>query len=188
MPEVRRKAHRAPASPPQASPDPAIARARVADLPAIAELASVVWRACYPGIITVQQIDYMLERMYALPVLRAELRSGIRFDLLVVSGKLTGFVSYGPLDRPGVFKLHKLYLHPDWQGRGLGSLLLRHCEKAAHGIGARRLLLNVNKKNTRAIQVYERNGFQIAESVVAKIGGGFVMDDYVMAKELPAQS
>ena len=43
-------------------------------LPAIAELAGVIWRACYPGIITPAQIDYMLARMYALDVLRDEIR------------------------------------------------------------------------------------------------------------------
>ena len=47
-------------------------------------------------------------------------------------------------------------------------------------------MLSVNKHNTRAIAAYRRNGFVIAESVVTDIGGGFVMDDYVMAKNLSA--
>jgi hypothetical protein len=42
----------------------------------------------------------------------------------------------------------------------------------------------VNKRNTRAIAAYQRNGFVTADSVVTDIGGGFVMDDYIMAKEL----
>jgi len=42
----------------------------------------------------------------------------------------------------------------------------------------------VNKRNVRAIKAYQRNGFEIADSVVTDIGGGFVMDDYVMAKDL----
>jgi len=39
---------------------PNIVPAAAADLPALAELAGVIWRACYPGIITPAQIDYML--------------------------------------------------------------------------------------------------------------------------------
>jgi RimJ/RimL family protein N-acetyltransferase len=50
--------------------------------------------------------------------------------------------------------------------------------------GARRLILSVNKRNTKAITAYKRNGFVIVESVVTDIGGGFVMDDYVMARDL----
>jgi ribosomal protein S18 acetylase RimI-like enzyme len=61
---------------------------------------------------------------------------------------------------------------------------LQHCEREIRKSGARRLILSVNKRNARAIAAYQRNGFVIAESVVTDIGGGFVMDDYVMAKKL----
>jgi diamine N-acetyltransferase len=164
---------------------PRIIRATGADLPAISELAGVIWRACYPGIITEEQIDYMLGRMYSLETLRDETGSqGIRYDLLLVADQPAGFSSCGPTAEPGVVKLHKLYLRPEQHGRGLGSLLLHHCERAALEQGARRLVLNVNKRNARAIAAYRRNGFVVTGEVVADIGNGFVMDDYVMAKDL----
>ena len=162
-----------------------IVRAQEKHLSAISELAGVIWRACYPGIITQEQIGYMLARMYALDVLSDEIRSqGIRYDLLLVDGKPAGFASYGPTSEPGVMKLHKLYLLPGMHGRGLGSYLLQHCEQEVCAAGARRLMLSVNKRNTKAITAYQRNGFVIAESVVTDIGGGFVMDDFIMAKAL----
>jgi ribosomal protein S18 acetylase RimI-like enzyme len=162
-----------------------IIRAAEADLPAISKLAGVIWRACYPGIITRAQIDFMLARMYALETMRGEIQSqGIRYERLLVGNEFAGFASYGPTKQPAVFKLHKIYLHPDWQGRGLGSLLLQHCEREIRKSGARRLILSVNKRNAKAIAAYQQNGFVIAESVVTDIGGGFVMDDYIMAKEL----
>ncbi len=168
---------------------PQIIPATEADLPAISGLAGIVWRACYPGIITRAQIDYMLARMYALDVLRDEIRSqGIRYDLLLVDGKPAGFSSCGPTAEPGVIKLHKLYLLPELHGRGLGSRLMQHVEREVRTLGGRRLILTVNKRNARAIAAYRRNGFGIAESVVTDIGGGFVMDDYVMAKDLAAGS
>ena len=162
-----------------------IVRTAEANLPAVSELAGVIWCACYPVIITNEQIDYMLARMYSLDVLRDEIRSqGIRYDQLLVDGKLAGFASYGPASQPSVMKLHKLYLLPELHGRGLGSYLLQRCEQEVRAAGARRLMLSVNKRNTKAIAAYQRNGFVIAESVVTDIGGGFVMDDYVMVKEL----
>ena len=154
-------------------------------LPAIAELAGVIWRACYPGILSPAQMDYMLARMYALDTMREEIRfRDIRYDLLLVEGQPAGFASYGSTAEPGVMKLHKLYLLPALHGRGLGSRLLRHCEREVRAGGAHRLILSVNKRNARAIAAYRRNGFVIADSVVTDIGGGFVMDDYVMAKSL----
>jgi ribosomal protein S18 acetylase RimI-like enzyme len=157
-------------------------------LPAVAELAGVIWRACYPDIISHAQIEYMLARMYALDILREEIRSqGICYHLLLVDGKPAGFASYGPTSEPGVMKLHKLYLLPELHGHGLGSRLLRHCEREVRAGGARGLILSVNKRNAQAIAAYRRNGFVITESVVTDIGGGFVMDDYVMAKSVSSK-
>jgi GNAT superfamily N-acetyltransferase len=156
-----------------------------ADLPVISELAGVIWRACYPGIISNAQIDYMLTRMYSLDVLRDEIRSqGIHYKCLLMDGKLVGFASYGPTSEPGVIKLHKLYVLPELHGRGLGSRLLQHVEREVRAGKGRRLILSVNKRNAKAIAAYQRNSFVIADSVVTDIGDGFVMDDYIMAKDL----
>ncbi len=127
----------------------------------------------------------MLAKMYSQDVLREEiLLDGIRYDRLLVGEEFVGFASCGPTGKPATFKLHKLYVNPTWHGRGLGSLLLGHCEREVLKLGASRLILAVNKRNAKAIAAYKRNGFAITESVVVKIGGGFVMDDYVMANAL----
>ncbi len=154
-------------------------------LPALAELAGVIWRQHYPGIISPAQIEYMLARMYSPATLREEIQAkGIRFVRLLVDDRFVGFASYGPTPEPGVMKLHKCYLLPEMHGRGLGSLLLQHCERDVRQLGARRLVLAVNKRNTKAVAAYQRNGFTVAESVVTDFGAGFVMDDFIMAKEL----
>ena len=154
-------------------------------LPAIRDLAAIIWHAHYPGIISVEQIDYMLARMYSLETLRDEMRSRlVRFDRLLLEGKMIGFASYGSTAEPAAWKLHKLYLLPDHHGRGFGSELLRHCEDEARTHGAQRMQLNVNKRNTRAIAAYTRNGYSIVDSVCLDIGNGFVMDDFLMARKL----
>ncbi len=155
------------------------------NLPALAELAGIIWRQHYPGIISHAQIDYMLGKMYSPDTLREELRAkGIRFDRLLVNERFVGFASYGPTSEPGVMKLHKCYLLPEMHGRGYGSRLLQHCERSGRTLGARRLILAVNKNNTKAVAAYRRNGFTIVESVITDFGSGFVMDDYIMAKDL----
>jgi diamine N-acetyltransferase len=155
-------------------------------LPALVELAGAIWRQHYPGIISLAQIEYMLARMYSLGTLRDEIRSkGIRFERLLVDGRFVGFASYGPASEPGMMKLHKCYLLPEVHGRGYGSRLLQHCEQAVRRLGARQLMLAVNKRNTKAVAAYRRNGFTVVEAVITEIGDGFVMDDFIMAKDLP---
>ncbi len=163
---------------------PAITTEQLAE---IAALAGVIWRAVYPAIISNEQIEYMLARMYSLPTLLQETQTqSIRFYCLFVEEQIAGFASVGPTAAREVWKLHKLYLRPELHGRGLGRLLLQHCEAEAQRLGARRLILSVNKRNTRAIVMYQKHGFATTDSVVTDIGGGFVMDDFVMAKTLAA--
>jgi ribosomal protein S18 acetylase RimI-like enzyme len=155
------------------------------DLPVVRALAHEIWPVCYRGIISAEQIDYMLERMYSLAQLRADATAGIAFDLLFEDSVPIGFASYGGTENSGECKLHKLYLRPSHHGRGLGSLLLRHVIETVKTRGFSTLMLNVNKQNTAAIAAYRRNGFSVHKEVVIDIGGRFAMDDYIMALSLP---
>jgi len=149
----------------------------------IASLAAVIWRAHYPGIISPAQIDYMLARMYDVDVMRREFQSGIVYERLLLDGQLRGFSSYGAA-APNELKLHKLYIHPACQRRGFAALMLERVEEAARRRGCPVVVLTVNKRNANALAAYRKHGFAIRESVVADIGGGFVMDDYVMVKRI----
>lgn len=162
----------------------AIRRATPDDLGIVARLAGRIWRAYYPPIIGAAQVEHMLGLMYADARLRADLAAGTRFDLLREDADDIGFAAYGPPAADGSLKLHKLYLLPERHGRGLGSLLLRHALAEAAAWGAREVTLQVNRGNARAIPCYRRHGFAVRENVVVDIGGGFVMDDHVMAKAL----
>ena len=124
----------------------------------------------------------MLSRMYDVKLMRDELMAGIGYDRLLMQGELRGFASYGPTPVAGELKLHKLYVHPDFQRQGLGARLLEHVQSAALARGFTTLMLAVNKRNTRAVAAYRKHGFNVRESAVADIGGGFVMDDFIMAK------
>ena len=164
--------------------DAVIASATSEHLVEISALATVIWRAHYPGIISPAQIEYMLARMYDVDVLRRELESGVVWFRALVEDELHGFASVGQTEIATEFKLHKLYVHPDRQRHGLGSALLTECESAARARGAKTLVLNVNKRNEAAIAAYRKRGFTLRESIEAEIGGGFVMDDCVMVKAL----
>jgi GNAT superfamily N-acetyltransferase len=156
------------------------------DLEDIRDLATLIWNIHYPGIITQAQIDYMLERDYSTDQLRLELSSGVMIDKLMLQDKMEGFAAYGQHEDPATIKLHKIYIHPDRHQLGLGSLMLSHVEQRSIHLGFKRIILQVNKSNHKAIRSYTRNGYHEHESVTVDIGEGFVMDDYIMAKELSA--
>jgi len=154
------------------------------DLELIQDLATSVWNAHYPGIITQDQIDYMLAQDYAIERLQQDLDQGMCIDKLLVKGELTGFSAYGPTSSSDEIKLHKLYVDQSAHGKGFGSKLLEHCESNVKARGYHKIILQVNKNNSKAIKAYERNDYYVQESVVVDIGAGFVMDDFIMAKFL----
>jgi len=81
------------------------------------------------------------------------------------------------------FKLHKIYLSPSLQGKGIGRFLLEEMEKKAKTLGAEKLFLNVNRFN-KAIHFYQRHGYNILREEDIDIGNGYFMNDYVMQKNL----
>lgn len=146
-------------------------------------LATAIWQAAYKDILSQEQIDYMLPMMYAPAVIAREVREGIAYEFAVDGEKRIGIVSYGPYGE-GVMKLHKLYLLSSYHGHGVGSQMLQHVISAVRVAGAKRLVLNVNKQNARAIKAYKRNGFVVLADVKNDIGHSFYMDDYVMGLDL----
>ena len=153
------------------------------DVERLAGLAREIWYAHYSAIISAAQIEYMLGQRYNSDVVLAELRSdGMWWDKLTVAGGMAGFASYFLTGVPGEMKLDKLYVHPRLQRRGYGGMMIARAGEVARSSGCRRLVLTVNKNNHSAIAAYLKHGFRIADAVMKDIGGGFVMDDYLMVK------
>jgi diamine N-acetyltransferase len=155
------------------------------DAERIASLAGEIWRRHYPGIISAAQIEYMLKQRYEPRVIRAELQcADMWWDKLLAGAAMVGFASYFASGQPGEMKLDKLYVHQDHQRKGYGGMLLAHVCGCARSQGFSRLVLAVNKRNRAAIAAYLKHGFQVKGAVVKDIGRGFVMDDYIMERNV----
>jgi diamine N-acetyltransferase len=168
-------------SPAQATaPSPLIREMQPSDIPAVSQLAERIWRAHYPGIISSEQIEYMLALMYSPASLKEQVQKGHRFWLIEDNAALAGYIAVEPKE-PGHFFIQKLYVEQVAPRRGLGSALLNH---AISVFKPRTLSLAVNRKNYKAINFYFKHGFTIEQPVVNDIGGGFVMDDFKMKRLL----
>lgn len=162
-----------------------IRRADLADLATVIALAHEIWHRHYPGIITPEQIDYMLARGYSHAALAPFVTDPTRgLALAERMGKALGFAAWYPPAEPATMKLDKLYVLPRLHGRGIGRMLIDHVAHAARRSGCRTLTLNVNRNNAGAIRAYERCGFAIVQSGDFPIGNGFVMEDYIMVRPL----
>jgi len=158
---------------------------RSEDVEALCRLARETWLQHYPPIIGLAQTEYMLRQRYEPAVIRAELASGTSWwDVLRDDGALRGFAASFPSESADALKLDKLYVHPASHRRGFGERLVQHVCERGFELGYRGVILAVNKRNDNAIAAYRKYGFEIVDAVVKEIGGGFVMDDYIMERQV----
>ncbi len=153
------------------------------DIPAISALAREIWQATYPGIITQEQIDFMLEQRYGHERLYDDLEDADKWLDQAFDGERRVGFAFSEIYK-GEFKLDKLYIHPDVQRQGVGGQLIAHVAARAKKLGYPVVILAVNKRNEKAINSYMKYGFVIREAIVDDIGQGYVMDDFVMEKKL----
>ena len=173
----------------QTSVEPVLARFRrisATELPTVCGLAREIWRKCYPGIITPDQIEYMLTVWYdPSSMAREMIARGTWFALIDAKGfGEIGYLSFERLPKEPILFLNKLYLKSELQGRGIGSAALHWVNERCAELGCEAVRLRVNKHNIQAIRSYLRAGFTITEEVCTDIGSGYFMDDYVMQRAL----
>ena len=167
---------------PSLSYETAESDAQIARIRAVAEAA---WPPTYGELLPPGQIEYMIDRMYAASAVREQTAAGTPFLLVRADGRDAGLLSLDLRPAPdGSAELHKLYLRPEYWGRGIGALVLAAACDKARAAGASSLWLRVNKGNERAQKAYRAAGFRKARAVVTDIGGGFVMDDFVYVRPL----
>lgn len=158
---------------------PATAR----DFAVIQDIARLTWPETYGQILSREQINFMLEKFYSTAALTQNLADGHRIMILEHNGTPAGFYALQSGYKPGVAQLHKIYLLPEFHGRGMGSVMLSDAENLARILGDKTITLNVNRYNP-AQKFYSRHGFETVETIDIPIGHGYLMEDYVMAKSL----
>ncbi len=161
-----------------------IRNATTQDIPLIRQLADEIWWATYPTILSSDQISYMLTMMYSEESLLKQMEIGHTFLLACDNDCAVGFASYGVIEGRS-YKLHKLYIQPNRQGKGVGRFLLDYVLDEILRRGGRTLDLNVNRNNP-ATFFYEKLGFNVVREEDVDIGDGYWMNDYVMRKRIDA--
>jgi ribosomal protein S18 acetylase RimI-like enzyme len=153
-------------------------------LPLVQELAQKIWPNTYREILSVEQLRYMLDKFYSLESLKLQLHSNHVFLLIQEKNTFLGFLDYElDYEKSGKTKIHKIYVLPETQGQGIGKLFFIYVEEIAKKANQKGILLNVNRFN-KAVGFYENLGFNKTQTLDIQIGNGYLMEDYVMEKEL----
>ncbi len=150
------------------------------DLRQVEQLAEVIWKEHYTPIIGKKQVDYMLENFQSVVAMEKQMREGMEYFLVESHGEPVGYLAFKQQGEE--LFLSKIYLLDSHRGKGLGRAGMGFVESSARERGLGFVTLTVNKNNSDSIKAYESMGFVNEGPLETDIGGGFVMDDFLMRK------
>jgi len=162
-----------------------ISEAVKSDIKTIQDIVYTTWPITYGKILSEEQLKYMLDLFYSDDALTAQFDGKEQlFYLIREYESVLGFIGIEhQYQKENKTKIHKIYILPETQGKGIGRITIDAIEKLALENNSASLLLNVNRFNT-ALHFYERIGFTIVDEVNIEIGKGYLMEDYIMEKEI----
>jgi len=150
------------------------------ELPKVQELAHLIWPIAYKEILSLEQLDYMLNWMYSIESLEQQLLEGHQYFGISDQNEMLGFLDI-QLNHPfeSEMKVNKIYVLTNQQGKKLGYQLMLHAIDFAKKHNMKSISLQVNRHN-KAFEFYKKIGFTIREEKDFDIGNGYFMNDYVM--------
>ena len=145
----------------------------------IADLAKVIWNEHFTPIIGKDQVDYMVEKFQSYPALKEQISEGYEYYQIFSGGEFCGYTGIRPEEDNRLF-LSKLYLKKESRGHHLATGAFSFLKEICRERGYSAIWLTCNKHNDNSLGVYRHFGFEIIDTQEADIGGGFIMDDYIM--------
>jgi ribosomal protein S18 acetylase RimI-like enzyme len=155
--------------------------AAATDAPGIERVARCTWNSTYAGIIPAEVQERLLGSYYEPAALQdAIARQGSWFFVATAQEAIIGYAQFHL--REGERKsgeLSRIYVLPEWQRKGVGSLLLERGLAALQQEGVGFLYVVVERDNLIGRGFYEKQGFnQVREFTVDLAGQNLPMLEY----------
>lgn len=148
----------------------------------VSAVADEIWHEHFDPIIGEAQVDYMLEKFLSPDALTEQINSGYQYYLFSYEYTFAGFA--GVHKENGSLFLSKLYVHPEFRGKGIASYMFHQFIEMCKKNDLSKIWLTCNRHNTNTLEIYEHWGFRKVREEVTDIGNGYVMDDYILEYEI----
>ena len=147
----------------------------------LSETANTVWHEAYKNIISLNQIDYMVEKFQSFNSLVKAINKDIYY-LIKDNNIVIGYI--GLHEEDNKMFLSKLYILKEYRGKQVASKTFEFIEHLSRNRKLKSIWLTVNRNNKHAIDIYKHKGFVVTKTQITDIGNGFVMDDFVFEKKI----
>lgn len=160
-----------------------------ADQERLAEMARTIWNEYWPALIGQAQVDYMVENFQSLRAIKEDMADhAYEYWFLEAAeegeSRIVGYTGGHEEPETNRYFISKIYLFAEERGRGFASKTIRFYEDLCRERGLHAMYLTVNKHNELGVRAYKGKGFETIDAVETDIGNGFVMDDFIMEKQV----
>ena len=132
---------------------------RLKHIKALRSLTHKIWRQHFPGIISSEQIEYMLHKFYGVSGILKKLWVGEVFYLVRSGNEYVGYFSYTLEPKAKKAQLNKFFLLKEFRGRGIAHAAFQHIIRRCEEAGCKSIWLAINRKNSDSIAAWEHLGF-----------------------------
>lgn len=167
-----------------------IRKAEQVDAAELSALCRKTFYETYSSYNTVSDMQAYMDAHFTAEHLEVELsRSDATIFVYEDSGKLIGYVellnSKAPVETKGrnSIEIARYYVDSSFQGKKIGKQLLEFSFDFARDHNYELIWLGVWKKNTKAIEIYQHYGFNVAGTTKFVLGED-EQEDFIMIKQL----
>jgi ribosomal protein S18 acetylase RimI-like enzyme len=160
------------------------------DAEIIADLSRKTFAESFGDRNTKEDMDVFMNEQFTKAELMREVQMPSNIFLMAYLGeKLVGYVKLRNGERPPAIRqfncleIARLYVVGEMTGKGVGSVLMRHCIALATDMNMEAIWLSVWEKNHRAFAFYKRWGFEKIGHQLFLLGKD-LQNDWVMRKML----
>ncbi|KAF7721463.1 hypothetical protein EC973_004665 [Apophysomyces ossiformis] len=152
----------------------------IGDARLLGKIHAASWKFAYKGILPDIYLENEIDNDRAahwelkMSKLQQEKRMAMIAEIKEPNGEhvTIGFVcAEWPKDSPWGALLDNLHVLPEYQGLGVGKLMMQAVIQWAKQQGVSQLYLYVLKDNNKAIRIYERYGWQFSGQEIHNLGG-----------------
>jgi diamine N-acetyltransferase len=160
------------------------------DLPLLREISYKTYDETFRHMNTSSNMEAYLEQAFNIGKMHDELsNSDSLFYLLYADEELAGYLKLNEyeaqtdINDSQSIEVERIYVAKEFQGRGLGKVLMNKAINFSHNQGKSYIWLGVWEKNDKGIQFYKKNGFyEIGKHPF--IMGDEEQTDFILRKDL----
>ncbi len=147
-----------------------IRKATTSDIAYVQDLSEEVLPNAFHGVLTTEQIDYMLDRLYSQEALSAEISDADKKSYVAsIDGHDAGYACI-IRQGPDLFFLPKIYVDNREQNKGIGSSLFKHILQELKSKHPDPLTIEVKiNRHNRARHFYKSLGFTLDREVTTDL-------------------